>query len=290
MTSRHSQSTQVVTRDAVWQQLEALKSNRRKRTQTGTFFVEGVRAINLALQHGWVIDAWVHAPVDHLSDWAAGILASHPAPRHYQLTEPLLQALSNKGDRSELCAVIQMRSQAIIPSGQITAPLLALFDRPSNKGNLGNIMRTCDGFGLHGLAITGHAVDPYDPDTIASSMGSLFAVPFAHLPDRAGIEGYLETLSSIWPDLQVIGTSAHAERRLDEADFRLPTLLMIGNETEGLSRHAAGLCDHMVSIPMAESASATSFNVASAAAMMFYEANRQRNWRSGGSGRADSAK
>lgn len=290
MTARPHQSIPITTQNAIWQQLEALKTNRRKRTQTGTFFVEGVRAINLALRHGWIVDAWVHAPYDHLSDWASGLLKNNPAGHLYELSEPLMQALSNKGDRSELCAVIRMRPQDIIPSRQAMVPLLALFDRPSNKGNLGNIMRTCDGFGLDGLAVTGHAVDPYDPETIAASMGSLFAVPFAHLADRTGIERYVDTLRANWPGFQVIGTSAHADLRLDEADFQLPTLMMIGNETVGLSRHAAGLCDQMVTIPMAASASATSFNVASAAAMMFYEANRQRNWPTARPGGCDSSK
>jgi len=73
-----------------------------------------------------------------------------------------------------------------------------------------------------------------------------------------------------------VGTSAHAECSLFDADLTAPTLLLIGNETDGLSRKLAEISDRMVKIPMSSSSSASSLNVACAASILFYEAIRQR--------------
>ena len=97
--------------------------------------------------------------------------------KNYLLTADLMRDISGKEDTSEILAIVKMRdaclSEIILPE----IPLLALFDRPSNKGNLGTIIRSCDSFGIDGLIITGHAVDLYDPNVIAASMGSFFHTP-----------------------------------------------------------------------------------------------------------------
>ncbi len=68
-------------------------------------------------------------------------------------------------------AIVQMKDDDYenITLGKI--PLIAVFDRPSNKGNLGTIIRSCDALGVDGLIITGHCVDLYDPETITATMG-----------------------------------------------------------------------------------------------------------------------
>ena len=78
------------------------------------------------------------------------------------------------------------------------------------------------------------------------------------------------------PGFQVIGTTAHKQLNITQVDFRLPTLLMIGNETEGLCRAFKEGCDLLSTIPMADTSSASSFNVACAATVMMYEVCRQR--------------
>lgn len=72
--------------------------------------------------------------------------------------------------------------------------MLALFDRPSNRGNLGTILRSCDALGVEALIITGHAVDLYDPEVVVSSMGSFFRVPALRLTDNGAVVDFIAEL------------------------------------------------------------------------------------------------
>lgn len=267
----------VYTKNAAYQKFEVLKTNRNKRYRYHEFLVEGVRNINQAIQNGWRIKSFLYTFEKPLSSWAADLTRSIPTEVNFEMTASLLSELSGKEDTSELMLVVAMRddSDAWFPDSK--NPVLALFDRPSNKGNLGTLLRSCDAFGVDGLIITGHAVDIYEPDVVSSSMGSFFRVPFLRLSDNSEIDGYLSMLRSKFPALKVLGTTAHKQTNLYEADLTSPVLFLIGNETDGLNQHLCEICDSMVTIPMSETSSASSLNVGCAATVLFYETIRQRS-------------
>ena len=201
----------VIKRDATYQKFEVLKSNRNKRHRYGEFFVEGVRNINHLISEGWTVNSFLYSGEAKLSDWARDILKAVPTKVNYELTDELMAELSGKTDASELMAIVQMRPNdpAQIRPGK--NPLLVLFDRPSNRGNLGTIIRSIDAFGLDGLVVTGHSVDLYDPETIVASMGSFFKVPSVRIEDNQSIREWIQGLKAKHPGFQVVGTSAHAE-------------------------------------------------------------------------------
>lgn len=263
-------------RSATFQKFEVLKTNRNKRFKYGEFFVEGVRNINNAVENGWHIVSFLYDAERKLSDWAKEKLQTVHTDVNYALKPELLKELSSKEDTSELLAVIKMKNDDFSRIKLSKAPLIALFDRPSNHGNLGTILRSCDALGVEGLIITGHAVDLYDPDVVSSTMGSFFCVPAIRIADNDTVFQLIEDLRAKYPDFQVVGTTAHNEKQLFDVDFTKPTLLMIGNETEGLRRIYKEQSDILTTIPMNPMGSASSFNVACAATVMFYEAIRQR--------------
>lgn len=85
---------------------------------------------------------------------------------------------------------------------------------------------------------------------------------------------FFRELRDEYGDLQLVGTSAHARQRVYEVSFWRPTVLLIGNETDGLSRAYRDLADVMLAVPV--QGSATSLNVACAASVVLYEVHRQR--------------
>lgn len=78
---------------------------------------------------------------------------------------------------SELMAVAAMRQELPEHVKQSGNPFLVVFDRPSNKGNLGTLIRSCEAFGVDALLLTGHGVDMYDPEVVTATMGSFFRLP-----------------------------------------------------------------------------------------------------------------
>lgn len=275
---RMMRTEKVFTKNATYQKFEVLISNRNKRFKYQEFLVEGVRNINEAIRKGWNIKSFLYANEKKLSDWAKGIIHSTATEINYELSEVLLKELSGKDDTSEIIAMIGMRSDDLSAISFSKNPLIALFDRPSNKGNLGTIIRSCDALGVECLMITGHAVDLYDPDVVVSSMGSFFNMQVVRVPENQKVLDFITRMKKQYPTFQTIGTTAHKEHPLFELNLTGPTLFMIGNETEGLCNTFKDCCDILATIPMAESSYASSFNVGCAATVMFYEAFKQRDY------------
>jgi TrmH family RNA methyltransferase len=267
---------QVHSEDNHFQHVEVLKRNRTKRHQYGEFFVEGVIPLNQALAHRWPMRSLIYPQGVRLSQWAQEVLDRSIAETHLALAPDLMDRLSDKEDPSELLAICAMPPDDPDRIEVTDDLLVVVFDRPSNYGNLGTVIRSCDAFGVGGLILTGHAVDLYDTRTIRASVGSIFALPAIRLPSHNELMSWVASLHDRVGGVQIVGTSAHAEQIVTAADFGRPTILAIGNETRGLSRSYEALCDRMVHIPMQGAAS--SLNVACATSVLLYEINRQRRF------------
>jgi TrmH family RNA methyltransferase len=143
-----------------------------------------------------------------------------------------------------------------------------------NPGNIGTILRTCDSLGVDGVIVSGHSADLYEPETIRATTGSFFSLPALRVPSHIEVLKWVEGLKETIDGLQVVGTSAKASLPVMEHNLTLPTVLLIGNETHGLSQNYKAICDALVTIPQV--GSATSMNMAVAAGILLYEASRQR--------------
>ena len=266
----------IFTKNSTYQQIEVLKTNRNKRYKANQFLVEGVRSLKEAAKNGWKIKSLIYCS-ENLSDWAKEMIRDVKTEVNYNLTSQLLSDLSDKTDTSELMAIIEMREDRLDTIKLSKTPFLVLFDRPSNKGNLGTLIRSCDALGADALIITGHAVDLYDPDVVVSAMGSFFNLPVVRIADNNELYAFVDKLKKECPGFTTLGTTAHKEHPIWGEDLTMPLLLMIGNETMGLNKAFKEYCDRLCTIPMAETSYASSFNVSCAASIMMYEIVRQRN-------------
>jgi TrmH family RNA methyltransferase len=267
----------ITRRNSAFQVLQSLASNRQKRHQTRTFLVEGVRPITIALERAWRFGALIYADGRKLSSWARDVIARSPAATRYELSEDLIAELSRKEDTSEILAVLEMPEDSLdrIP---VTPNLLTIVaDRPASPGNLGSLIRSCDAFGAHGLIVSGHAADIYDPATITASRGSLFAIPVVRTASPAAVAEWIAESHTTVPALRVVCADERGASDAFDTDFSGPTVIVLGNEAQGLSRAYLELCDAAVRIPIIGAAS--SLNVGIAGSILLYEAARQRGRR-----------
>jgi len=267
--------TKIYTENSDFQYIETLQHNRTKRNRGKEFVVEGVRSINQALGHGWTINALVYTRGRRLSDWAEGVIEGSKAKIHYLVSTPLMEKLSQKEETSELIAIAAMPDDEFARIPERENLIVVVVDRPTNPGNLGTLIRSCDALRVDGVIIrTCHSVDLYDPETIRATVGSFFSLPIIRISSSQELIPWLEGLKQRFSKLQVVGTSAKAETSIQSFDFTAPTIMLVGNESHGLSENARLLCDAMVTIPMY--GSATSLNVACAVSILLYEVDRQR--------------
>jgi tRNA G18 (ribose-2'-O)-methylase SpoU len=251
----------VSIRNAAFQQWQALLTNRTKRQRAGAFLVQGVRPITLAAEHGWEIRTLLYSSGSR-SRWAEALLSRHD---HVELSDELMRELGEK-DEQELIAVVSLPEDRLERIQQRDDLLVVVFDRPATPGNIGTLIRSADAFGAHGVIITGHAADPYDPRAVRASTGSLFAVPVVRVPSHR------EVLA--WSTGRIVATDEHGATDVADADLTGPTVVLIGNETTGLSSAWREAADEIVRIPI--SGAASSLNAASAGTVVLYEAVRQR--------------
>ncbi len=266
----------IYSKDSTYQKFIVLNTNRNKRYRYNEFLVEGVRSLKEAVTNGWKIKNFIYNK-DNLSDWAREMIRSVKTEVNFVLTEELLQELSGKNDCSELMAIIEMREDRIENVKLSKKPFIVLFDRPSNKGNLGTIIRSCDALGADMLILTGHSVDLYDPSVVISSMGSFFNLPVIRIYDNNILYASIDEWKKQYSEFIVIGTTAHKMKPIYSMDLTKPLLLMIGNETMGLNKEFKEYCDVLCTIPMSEKSYASSFNVSCAASIMMYEITKQRD-------------
>lgn len=266
----------IGSRNATFQQWQSLLGNRTKRNRHRAFLVQGVRPITLALDHAWPVRALLRAERP-LSDWAQGVWDRSAAALHGILTEDLMAELGGKDEATpELLAVLELPDDDLDRLvRRDRTPLLAVFDRPSSPGNIGTLVRSADAFGATGLVVTGHGSDPYDPRCVRASTGSLLSVPVARVPSHAELLAWVrrqqERDAVAWT---VIGLDEGGDLSLRDVDLTGPSVVVVGNETRGLTRAWREACDRIVSIPMVGAAS--SLNAAVAGSVVLHEALQQR--------------
>jgi TrmH family RNA methyltransferase len=265
----------VTTRNARFQQWEALLGNRNKRQRNGEFLVQGVRPVTMAVRFGWEVrELLLNADVP-LSAWARQTLESAGAER-VAVAGELMAELGGKPEAApELLAIVGIPADDLnrVPAGP--GMLAVVFDRPATPGNIGTLIRSADAFGAGGVIVTGHAADVYDPKAVRASTGSLFSVPAVRVASHRPVLDWVTGLRDRGIAVQLVGTDEKGDLDAARCDFTQPTLLLIGNETAGLSSAWREACDHLIRIPMAATA-ASSLNAATAASVVLYESIRQK--------------
>ncbi|MGE7434962.1 RNA methyltransferase [Kitasatospora sp. NPDC001175] len=264
----------ITSRNARFQQWQALLTNRNKRQRAGEFLVQGVRPISLAVEHGWPVRALIFDGSRNLSRWGQELLRT-VRTEQIAMAPELLAELGEKNESApEVIAVVGMPADDLdrIPVGDDF--LGVLFDRPTSPGNIGSIIRSADAFGAHGVIVAGHAADVYDSKSVRASTGSLFALPAVRVPAPREVADWVAGQRASGRGVTLVGTDEHGDCDVFDFDFTQPVLLLVGNETSGLSNAWRELCDHTVSIPMTGAAS--SLNAANAGTAVLYEAARQR--------------
>ncbi|MEG1917698.1 MAG: 23S rRNA (guanosine(2251)-2'-O)-methyltransferase RlmB [Oscillospiraceae bacterium] len=238
--------------------------------------IEGRNAVIEALRAGVTIDKIYLAKGE--TDRTLGHIASTARAAGVVVVEAdrrKLDGMSRTHAHQGVIALAAVREYATVESIlQIAAdrgekPLLVVCDEISDPHNLGAIIRTAECAGAHGVIIPKRRSAGLTAIVAKTSAGAVAHVPVARVPN---IPTLLEDLKkqNIW----IFGTRAEGTTSLYGADFVGAAAIVIGSEGEGMSRLVAERCDFLVSIPMRGKLS--SLNASAAAAILLYEAVRQR--------------
>lgn len=272
ITSRRNQHVEAV----------QLLRRRRGREQTGLFVGEGMRQIDRALRAGLVLRQLFVCPQvlgqAVIDGWPSG-LALRPGQEVelFEVNESVLSKLAYRENPQGVVAVFEQRrwdmAQVISPPPAAVADLWLVSVGATKPGNVGAMARTAAAAGAQGLLLADAVVDIYNPNAICASTGAVFSLPVI----GAGSDAILTALAQ--REVSIVAADPGAAVRHTQVDLTGPTALVIGGEDQGLDDtwRAAASQGHgkLVSIPMA-GGDVDSLNAASAAAVLLYEAVRQR--------------
>ena len=248
-------------------QIKQARSLRQKkaRFETGLFLVEGIHHVGEAVAANWEIKSVLYAPELLRSKFAQELL-SRISNQSQPVSTQVMEALADKDNPQGILAVVHQRKSHLEDLKEIRSGVALV--SPQDPGNVGTILRTMDAVGADVLFLLDGGVDIYHPSAVRASMGTLFWKPVI----QASFDEFvLWTHGSRPSDVQLIGTSAHADVDYHKLVPQLPWVLVLGNEQKGLTSEQARACDVTISLPMKGRVS--SLNLSVAAGVLLYALN-----------------
>jgi TrmH family RNA methyltransferase len=244
--------------------------DRRERDRTGLTLIDGARELRRALDaRVEVVEAFVCEPLLAGPDARAALDRLRAGAAPVLSTSEAVFAKLAFGERSEgLVAVVRIPSTALADLRLPDAPLLAVVEGVEKPGNLGAIMRSADGAGVDAVVAASPRTDLFNPNAIRASAGTMFTVPLGAAP-TAGVKAWL-----LERGIRIVAARVDAARLYTELDLTGPLALVVGAEADGLTAAWAGDDVETVRLPML--GAADSLNVSISAAVLLYEARRQR--------------
>jgi TrmH family RNA methyltransferase len=251
--------------------------DRRGRDETGRTLVDGAREIGRALAAGVPIEELVvrSGAIDGAIDGA--IEGAPDILRRIRIADVPIVEVSDHvaerlafGDRADgLVAVVRIPDLRLERLALSAEPLVVVLEGLEKPGNLGAVLRSADGAGADAVIAADPRTDLFNPNAIRASLGTIFAVPVAAAPSAAVAD---------WcraHELRIVAARVDAATTYTETDLTGPLALVLGAETAGLGEVWTAADVVAVRLPMR--GIADSLNVSAAAAILLYEARRQRD-------------
>lgn len=245
--------------------VRALSSRSKTPQESGVFLCEGVRLLEEGLASGWPTRFVLHS--EDKSDRARELIARYERAG-VPVEEVAHKIIQNISDTENSQGVLGVMSHIPIPLPK-QRDLVVIPAQMRDPGNLGTIIRTAAAAGVDAVLIPPGTTDAFAPKVLRAGMGAHFHLPI-HIMDWEAIQSYI----THEPRLRVFLAAAGQGCGYTAVDLRIPLAIIIGGEAFGVDDVARSLVDESLHIPMP--GNMESLNAASAAAILIYEAVRQR--------------
>jgi TrmH family RNA methyltransferase len=247
--------------------LVLLQEKAKARKQSGTFLIEGKREIEIAIKGGYKLETILFLP-EFISETEAAQLSKNV--ELIEISKEVYQKLAYRDTTEGVLAVAKSKSMQLSDLQLSKNPLILVAEAPEKPGNIGALLRTADAANLDAVIIANPKSDLYNPNIVRSSVGCLFTNQIAvgttseiiAFLKHQKIDIYCATLQN--------ATFYHTQ------DYTSSTALVVGTEATGLTQEWRDSATQNIIIPM--QGEIDSMNVSVAAAILIFEAKRQRGF------------
>lgn len=245
-----------------------LQEKAKARKQSGTFLIEGMREIELAIRGNYELDTLLFVPevINNLQIFKSPNLQIELI----EITKEVYQKLAYRDTTEGIIAVAKIKSTQLSDLKLPKNPLIVVMEAIEKPGNIGAMLRTCDAANVDTVIIANPKTDLYNPNTIRSSVGCLFTNQIAMASTEETIAFLHKNNIAFYSATLQNSISYHTQ------DYTQPTALVVGTEATGLSQPWRDQAKQNIIIPM--QGEIDSMNVSVAAAILIFEAKRQRGF------------
>nr|WP_299383834.1 RNA methyltransferase [Allomuricauda sp.] len=247
-----------------------LKEKSRERKKTGLFVIEGFREIELAKKGGYHITTLLYCP-EIASGFSNDPISKNPTVEHVQLSKSVYEKVAHRGTTEGIIALAQSREHKLenlqFKNGN---PLVLVAEAPEKPGNVGALLRTADAANIDAVIIANPKSDVYNPNIVRSSVGCVFTTQIA-MDTTENIISFLKQ-----KNIRIFCAALTASKNYVSCDFQGPTAIVVGTEATGLTPDWLQHSDQNIIIPM--QGEIDSMNVSVSAAILIFEAKRQRGY------------
>lgn len=244
--------------------------DRTYRNASGLFYVEGVRNFLRAIDSGFQITAILFSEKLLTVPPARKLVRSNrrSGVPCVSLTPEQFRSISHSERASGIGAIVRQHWLKLDDISAETGLCWVVLETVRSPGNLGTLIRTSEAVGGAGFIFIGDRIDPFAPDVVRASMGSVFGQKFV----RTNIGDLRRWLTE--GGCCAIGASPNGTTEFHQFDYPHSTFLFLGEERKGLTSQQQDLCQHLVRIPMSQTVD--SLNLAVAGSLLMYEVYKSR--------------
>ncbi|MCK0160210.1 TrmH family RNA methyltransferase [Allomuricauda sp. F6463D] len=251
-------------------QILLLKERSRERRKTGLFVVEGQREIELAQKGEYLLHSLLYCP-EIMGDISIESFTKTHQTKIIQVTENVYRKIAHRGTTEGLLGLMQSKDHNLT---QIVfknkSPLVLVAEAPEKPGNIGALLRTADAAAVDVVLIANPKSDLYSPNIIRSSVGCLFT-------NQIGVGTSDEIIDFLKTNqIKIYCAALTASKNYVDCDFKAASALVMGTEATGLTENWLKNSDQNIIIPM--QGEIDSMNVSVSAAILIFEAKRQRGF------------
>lgn len=249
-------------------QLLLLQEKSRERKKTGMFVVEGEREITLAVKGGYEIVSLIYCnKIFNKSDLMHLL---NQSIERIEVPIEVYQKIAYRESTEGLMALVKQKNHELNSlKFENINPLILVAEAPEKPGNIGALLRTADAAKLDAVLIANPKTDLYNPNVIRSSVGCLFTNQIA--------TGTTEEIISFLNEknINIYCAALQSSKNYTKVDYTAGSAIIVGTESTGLSDEWLSKSTQNIIIPM--EGEIDSMNVSVAAAIIIFEAKRQRN-------------
>ena len=246
--------------------LTQLQEKAKARKQSGTFLIEGMREIELAIKGKYEIETILFLP-EMVSNNQITKSTNNPI----EISKEVYQKLAYRDTTEGILAVAKTKSLQLADLRLPENPLILVMEAIEKPGNIGAVLRTCDAAKVDAVIIANPKTDLYNPKIVRSSVGCLFSNQIATGTTEEVIDFLIKNNINFYSATLQNSTSYHTQ------DYTTPTALVVGTEATGLTELWREKATQNIIIPM--QGEIDSMNVSVAAAILIFEAIRQRGFK-----------